>query len=85
MGIVKSVTGDMNTIEGKRLRRTHDKQSNKSAIYRVSAWSHDNQLTLEQVKVDKKSNEMTALPALFENLDITGTIITTDTLNTNLR
>jgi len=48
----------------------------------VSAWAHDNQLTLGQVKVKEKSNEITALPALLENLDITGAIITTDALNT---
>ena len=48
----------------------------------VSAWSHDNQLALGQVKVDEKSNEITALPSLLENLDITGSIITTDALNT---
>lgn len=44
----------------------------------VSAWSHDNQLTLGQVKVDEKSNEITALSAFLENVDITGAIITTD-------
>jgi predicted transposase YbfD/YdcC len=44
--------------------------------------SHDNQLTLGQVKVDGKSNEITALPALLKNLDVTGCIITTDALNT---
>ncbi|NMR26295.1 ISAs1 family transposase [Pseudoalteromonas sp. NEC-BIFX-2020_015] len=76
--VVKSVTGDVIAIDGKCLRRSHDKSSNKSAIYMVSAWSHDNQLTLGQVKVDEKSNEITALPALLENLDITGAIITTD-------
>ncbi|MFT5814617.1 MAG: putative transposase YbfD/YdcC [Psychroserpens sp.] len=48
----------------------------------MRAWSHENQLTLGQVKVDEKSNEITALPALLENLDITGAIITTDALNT---
>ena len=47
-----------------------------------SAWSHDNQLALGQVKVDEKLNEITALPSLFENLDIAGSIITTDVLNT---
>ncbi|MFT6987401.1 MAG: putative transposase YbfD/YdcC [Psychromonas sp.] len=47
----------------------------------VTAWSHDNQLTLGQVKVDEKSNEITALPALLANLDIKGGIITTDALN----
>jgi len=61
---------------------TLSRASNKSAIYMVSAWSHDNQLTLGQVKVDEKSNEITALPTLLENLDITGSIITTDALNT---
>jgi hypothetical protein len=44
--------------------------------------SHDNQLALGQVKVDEKSNEITALPSLLKNLDITGSIITTDALNT---
>jgi predicted transposase YbfD/YdcC len=44
--------------------------------------SHDNQLTLGQVKADEKPNEITALPALLENLDITGAIIITDGLNT---
>jgi predicted transposase YbfD/YdcC len=39
-------------------------------------------ITLGQVKVNEKSNEITALPALLENLDITGAIITTDALNT---
>ena len=48
----------------------------------VSAWSHDNQLALGQVKVDEKSNEITALPSLLKNLDITGSIITTEALNT---
>jgi predicted transposase YbfD/YdcC len=80
--IVKNVMGDVIAIDGKCLRRSHDKSSNKSAIYMVSAWSHDNQLALGQVKVDEKSNEITALPSLLKHLDITGSIITTDALNT---
>lgn len=80
--IVKHVTGDVIAIDGKCLRRSHDRTNNKSAIYMVSAWSVDNQLTLGQVKVNEKSNEITALPALLNNLDIKGSIITTDALNT---
>jgi predicted transposase YbfD/YdcC len=80
--IVKNVTGDVIAIDGKCLRRSHDNSSNQSAIYMVSAWSHDNQLALGQVKVDEKSNEITALPSLLKHLDITGSIITTDALNT---
>lgn len=83
--IVKSATGDVIAIDGKCLRRSHNKSSNKSAIYMVSAWSHDNQLTLGQVKVDEKSNEITALPALLENLNIKGGIITTGALNTQTK
>jgi predicted transposase YbfD/YdcC len=78
--IVKNVTWDVIAIDGKCLRRSHDKSSSKSAIYMVSAWSHDNQLALGQVKVNEKSNEITALTSLLENLDITGSIITTDAL-----
>ncbi|MFT6087694.1 MAG: hypothetical protein ACJA11_002960 [Glaciecola sp.] len=56
----------MIAIDGKYLRRSRDKASNKSTIYMVSAWSHDNQLALGQVKVDEKSNEITALPSLHK-------------------
>ncbi len=75
----------MIAIDGKCLRRSHDKSSNKSAIYMVSAWSHDNQLALGQVKVDEKSHEITALPSLLKNLDSIDSIDsidTTDALNT---
>jgi hypothetical protein len=76
------VRGDVITIDGKCLRRSHDKSNNKSANYMVSACSHDNQITLGQVKVDEKSSEITALPALLENLDTKDAIVTTDALNT---
>jgi len=48
----KNVIGDVITFDGKFLRRSHDKSSNKSAIYMVSAWSGDNKITLGQVKID---------------------------------
>jgi hypothetical protein len=49
-------------IDGKCLRRSIDTASNKAAIYMVSAWSRQNSLVLGQVKVDDKSNEITAIP-----------------------
>jgi predicted transposase YbfD/YdcC len=71
--VVKNVTGDVIAIDGKCLRRSHDKSSNQSsnqpAIYMVSPWSHDNHLALGQVKVDEKSNEITALPSLLKHLN----------------
>lgn len=46
----------------------------------VSAWAHGNSLVLGQVKVDDKSNEITAISKLLERLDITGAIVTIDAM-----
>jgi len=48
----------------------------------MSGWPHDNQLTLGQVKATEKSHEITALPTILKNLDIKGSIITTEAINT---
>lgn len=80
--VVQHVTGDVIAIDGKCLRGSYDKQDNKAAIHMVSAWSSANELVIGQVKVDDKSNEITALPRLLEYLDITGAIITADALHT---
>jgi len=44
----------------------------------VSAWAQQNSLVLAQVKVDEKSNEITAIPKLLSRLDIAGAVITMD-------
>lgn len=72
--------GEVIAIDGKTLRRSIDKASKKAAIHMVSAWAQQNRLVLGQVKVDDKSNEITAIPKLLEQLDITGTIITIDAM-----
>jgi predicted transposase YbfD/YdcC len=46
----------------------------------VSAWAHHNNLVLGQVKVDDKSNEITAIPKLLSRLDIAGAVITIDAM-----
>jgi predicted transposase YbfD/YdcC len=48
----------------------------------VSAWASEYRLFLGQVKVEDKSNEITAIPALLELLDLTGCIITIDAMGT---
>jgi predicted transposase YbfD/YdcC len=70
--------GQVVAIDGKQLRRSHDKRLGKAAIYMVSAWAADNHLTLGQRKVDDKSNEITAIPKLLEVLSIQGCIVTID-------
>jgi len=74
------VEEDIIALDGKCLRRSIDKASNKAAIYMVSAWSQQNSLVLGQVKVDDKSNEITAIPKLLARLDIAGAVITIDAM-----
>ena len=72
--------GQVVAIDGKKLRRSHDKRIGKDAIHMVSAWALENQLVLAQVKVDKKSNEITAIPQLLKALAISGCIVTIDAI-----
>ena len=58
------------------------REHGKSALHLVSAWSSEHRLVLGQVKVADKSNEITAIPALLELLDIAGCIITIDVMGT---
>jgi len=67
-------------LDGKTLRRSFDRASQKSALHMVSAWSSVNSLTLGQRKVDGKSNEITAIPALLHLLDLRGCIVTIDAM-----
>jgi predicted transposase YbfD/YdcC len=72
--------GQVVAIDGKTLRRSFDKASSKTAIHMVSAWATANHLTLGQVVVDAKSNEITAIPKLLEILEISGSIVTIDAM-----
>jgi len=72
--------GEVIAIDGKCLRRSVDKASKKAAIYMVSAWAQQNNLVLGQVKVDDKSNEITAIPKLLSRLDIAGAVVTIDAM-----
>ncbi len=72
--------GQVIAIDGKTLRRSHDQRAGKAAIHMVSAWASANRLVLGQVKVDDKSNEITAIPLLLDMLDVAGCIVTTDAM-----
>lgn len=67
-------------IDGKTVRRSHDRQLGKKAIHIVSAWSAENRLVLGQVKTDEKSNEITAIPELLKVLALKGCIVTIDAM-----
>jgi len=74
------MSGQVIAIDGKMLRRSHDRRNDKAAISMVSAWATDNRLVLGQVKVDEKSNEITAIPQLLEALEISGCLVTIDAM-----
>jgi hypothetical protein len=65
-------------IDGKTLRRTFDRVKGLGALPLVSAWASANGITLGQVAVDAKSNEITAIPQLIELLDLKDCIVTID-------
>lgn len=67
-------------IDGKSLRRTFDRAAAKNMLHLVSAWSTANGITLGQVAVDEKSNEITAIPQLLKAVDITGATVTIDAM-----
>ena len=67
-------------VDGKTVRRSHDRTQGKSAIHMVSAWATQSQLVLAQVKVDEKSNEITAIPDLLRTLELSGCLITLDAM-----
>ena len=72
--------GDLVSIDGKTLRHSFDHAASKAAIHMVSAWAHANRLVLGQLKVDDKSNEITAIPKLLQLLDLQGAIVTMDAM-----
>jgi len=72
--------GQVVAIDGKTLRRSFDAASSKAAIHMVSAWATANSISLGQVVVDEKSNEITAIPKLLEMLELSGAIVTIDAM-----
>lgn len=72
--------GQVVAVDGKQLCGSYDTQAGKGAIRMVSAWASESQLVLGQLKVEDKSNEIPAMPALLELLDLSGCIVTTDAM-----
>ena len=80
--IAELSAGEVVAIDGKSVRRSYDQGQGQGAIHMVSAWASQNRLVMGQVKVDSKSNEITAIPKLLEVLDLRGCIITIDAMGT---
>lgn len=78
--ITESIGAQVIPIDGKTVRQSFDRCGGQRAIHLISAWASEHRLVLGQLKVDSKSNEITAIPELLEILDIAGCIITIDAM-----
>lgn len=84
LGWVQAVSqlsvGEVVAVDGKTLRGSHDRNLGKAALHMVSAWASANRVVLGQRKVDTKSNEITAIPALLQVLELKGCLVTLDAM-----
>lgn len=80
----KSTTKDHRflSVDGKTLRRSHDRQENLGALHLVSVWCSERGLTLAQAATAEKSNEITAIPEVLSLVDLQGATITIDATGT---
>ena len=69
-------------VDGKTLRRSHDRQNKLGALHSVTVWASEFGLTLAQVATEEKSNEITAIPLALALVDLQGAIITIDAMGT---
>lgn len=80
MALHEVTEGQVIAIDGKTLRRSFDAASSKAAIHMVSAWATANHISLGQVVVDAKSNEITAIPKLLQMVAMCGALVTIDAM-----
>jgi len=77
--ILESHAGGLISIDGKTVRGAKN-HGVKSPVHMVSAWASDRNIVLGQVRVDEKSNEITAIPELLKSLFIKGSLISIDAM-----
>jgi predicted transposase YbfD/YdcC len=83
---IKNITEKLNIelihIDGKEHNGSYDREDKLKSLHSVSAWSSEHGLSLAQVKVDSKSNEIKAVPLLLQLLDLQGAVVTLDAMGT---
>jgi len=74
---------DLVAVDGKTSRRTHNRKTGRKALHLVSAFATNSRLVLGQEAVEEKSNEITAIPALMERLEVKGALVSVDAMGCN--
>ena len=80
MSALAQLCQEIIALDGKTIRRSLDRADSTGPMHVVSAWASRNELVLAQFKVDAKSNESTALPALLALLNLEGSLVTIDAM-----
>lgn len=76
----RATKGRIIAVDGKTIRRSMDSASDLKALHVVSAWASEQHLTLGQIAVEEKSNEITAIPRLLRLLELKGALVTIDAM-----
>lgn len=79
-GVFRVSKGQVIAIDGKTMRRSHDRTIGKDAIHLVNAWATQNGIALGQWKTDTQSNEITTIPTILRQLNVSGCIVTLDAM-----
>jgi len=77
---ITKMPAEVIAIDGKTSRRSYQKKNSKEPIHIVSAFAARQRLVLGQVKVNEKSNEIVAIPALLDMMAIEGAVVTIDAM-----
>ena len=81
-GWAAGLAGEVVAIDGKALRRSFADAASRSPLHLVQAFASEARLVLGQVRVEDKSNEVAAVPALLEVLALKGRVVTADAMHT---
>lgn len=79
---ISTLEGQLIAIDGKTLKGSYDREEGVKALQLVSAWASEHRLVLGQCAVDSKSNEITAIPVLLDQLTLKGCIVSLDAMGT---
>lgn len=79
-GLLDTLAQKQICLDGKKLRGVSPRSTGNAGLYIVNAWVSENRLCVGQQRVEDKSNELTALPELLAQLDLTQTVVTTDAM-----
>ena len=76
------ITRPLLNIDGKTLRRSHDRANGLGALHSVSVWAGEFGMTLAQVACEEKSNEITAIPEVLKMVEVKDAVVTIDAMGT---